>query len=621
MGLPELISRDLLLGDPERLNPKLSPDGTRLAYLAPAGGVMNLWVADLTPEGVVNERPVTRETERGIGVAGAVAGQALWAHNGRHLLYLQDDHGDENWRLYAIDLETDEIVDLLPFDGVAVQVLGTSPDLPDQLVVGVNARDARWHDAYLVDLSDGAVDLLYENPGFVGLTTDTKLQVRAATEMRPDGGIEIHVRETPDDAWRVLLSATMEDAKATQVVSFTRDGQGLVVVSPYEADTARLLRLDLVSGRQEILVEDEQYDVTSALLDHDTREPMAAAVVRAKPELVVLDDRIRGDIERLGQLLEGQLAFVSRDHADRRWIVSDIRSDAPGSYHLYDRDTRELTLLFHSRPGLDGAPLAPSEPFSFAARDGLAIHGYLTYPVGVPREQLPTVFYVHGGPWARDVWMFNFVIQLLANRGYLVVQVNYRGSSGYGKAFLNAGNKEWAGKMHDDLMDARQHLIDHGWADPDRIAITGGSYGGYAALVGATFTPEAFACAAEICGPSNLLTLLRSFPAYWTPMLKFWHDRVGDPDTEEEFLWERSPLSRVDDIARPLLVIQTENDPRVTQGEAEQIVAALQEKGIDHEYVLIPGEGHGFSTVESRTAVYAPIERFLAKHLGGRSED
>jgi dipeptidyl aminopeptidase/acylaminoacyl peptidase len=301
--------------------------------------------------------------------------------------------------------------------------------------------------------------------------------------------------------------------------------------------------------------------------------------------------------------------------------VGFTNDTGPIPYFAYDRRTKEARLLFEHRPSLRRYELAAMEPFSYEARDGLAIHGYLTFPVGEPRARLPTVLVVHGGPWARDEWGFQPETQWLANRGYLCVQVNFRGSTGYGKAFVNAGDREWGAKMHDDLVDAVASVVDRGLADPARVAIYGGSYGGYAALVGAAFTPELFRAAIDVVGPSNLETLIRSIPPYWAPLIAQFHTRVGNPDTESEFLWSRSPLSRVKDIKVPLLIAQGANDPRVKQAESEQIVAALTEAGIDHEYLLFPDEGHGFAKPENRLRFYAAAERFLARHLGGRAED
>jgi dipeptidyl aminopeptidase/acylaminoacyl peptidase len=310
----------------------------------------------------------------------------------------------------------------------------------------------------------------------------------------------------------------------------------------------------------------------------------------------------------------------SADDEDRRWVVSLVIDDGPARTYLFDRGDKSATLLFEDRPELINYELAAMGPFSFQARDGLTIHGYLSFPPGVERDNLPTVLNVHGGPWGRDVWGFDPEVQWLANRGYLCVQVNFRGSTGYGKDFTNAGDREWGAKMHDDLIDAVDWVVGEGYANRDKVCIYGGSYGGYAALVGATFTPAVFSCAIDIVGPSNLKTLLESVPPYWVAALEQFNRRVGNPATEEEFLWSRSPLSRAGDIQVPLLIAQGANDPRVKQAESEQIVAALKEKGIDHTYMLFPDEGHGFAKPENRLKFYAAAEAFLAEHLGGRAE-
>jgi dipeptidyl aminopeptidase/acylaminoacyl peptidase len=369
-----------------------------------------------------------------------------------------------------------------------------------------------------------------------------------------------------------------------------------------------------------VLFEDDRADVVGVVTDPDTREAQLVTVLRERAEPVVLDPSIAPDLERLRALHPGDLGLAGRDHANRTWLAAFTADDGPVAYYAYDRPSGRSRFLFTHRPELEGRTLARMEPFSFTARDGLTVHGYLSFPPGLERTGLPAVLNVHGGPWARDNWGFVPEAQWLANRGYLCIQVNYRGSTGYGKRFVNAGNREWGAKMHDDLLDAVRWVVDRGYADPGRIAIYGGSYGGYAALVGAAFTPDVFRCAVDIVGPSNLKTLIESIPPYWRPMIAQYHIRLGNPATEADFLWSRSPLSRADQIRIPLLIAQGANDPRVPQAESEQIVAALTEKGIPHEYLLFPDEGHGFARPENRLRFYAAAERFLARHLGGRCE-
>jgi dipeptidyl aminopeptidase/acylaminoacyl peptidase len=362
-------------------------------------------------------------------------------------------------------------------------------------------------------------------------------------------------------------------------------------------------------------------DIAGVLLHPDTRDPQIVMFLKDRMEYLVLDPSVADDLKAVRALHPGDPSFSGRDDADENWLIAYNVDAGSVAYYMYDRASRTGRPLFVARPELADFRLAAMEPFSYAARDGLVVHGYLTFPPGVDRASLPAVLNVHGGPQVRDAWGYDPEAQWFANRGYLCVQVNYRGSTGYGKAFVAAGDREWGGKMHDDLIDAVSHIVDRGWADPARVAIYGGSYGGYAALVGAAFTPDVFCCAVDIVGPSNLKTLLETIPPYWAPMIAQLYRRVGNPETDEEFLWSRSPLSRARDIRTPLLIAQGANDPRVKQAESEQIVAALKDAGIDYEYMLFPDEGHGFAKPENRIKFYAAAERFLARYLGGRFEE
>ena len=607
---PDLIPRNVLFGNPERGNPGLSPDGARLAYLAPVDGVLNVWVGSL---GGDDFRPVTEDRERGIRAY-------AWAHDNRHLVHIQDTGGDEDWHLYATDVVGGGTRDLTPFERVQARLVGTDRSLPHTLLVGLNRRSPELHDVYRLDLPSGETTLVAENPGFAGWIADRSLRVRGALQPTPEGGLVTLVRDAGDAPWRPLHEVGLEDAFSTSPVGFTRDGAGLLLVSSRDANTARLLRLPVSGGAAEVLFEDPEYDVVGVLTDSETREPQLVNVLRDRSELIALDPALQADLDRVRALHRGDLALAGRDHANRTWLAAFTADDGPVAYYVYERDAGRSRLLFTHRPELEGRTLARMEPFSFTARDGLTVHGYLSFPPGLGRTSLPTVLNVHGGPWARDTWGFDPIAQWLANRGYLCVQVNFRGSTGYGKRFLNAGDREWGGRMQDDLVDAVGWLVARGHADPARVGIFGGSYGGYAALVGATFTPDLFRCAVDIVGPSSLKTMIESTPPYWKPLIAQFHRRVGNPETEADFLWSRSPLSRVEQIRVPLLIAQGANDPRVKQAESEQIVAALRRNGIPHEYLLFPDEGHGFARPENRLRFYAAVERFLALHLGGRCE-
>ena len=607
--MPALIPREILFGNPEKTAARISPDGRRLAWLAPVEGVLNVWVRTL---GQDDARPVTHDTDRGIRIYS-------WAENNRHLVYAQDKGGDENWRLYSVDLPTGEIRDLTPFENVQARLLAMDMHFPDQLLILLNKDNPRAHDVYSLDLRDGSLVKQVENPGdVVGWVADASLCVRARVASRPDGGGELWVRDTEAAPWRKRIDWSMDDALTSEPVGFSKDGGALYLLDSRDADTARLVEMALSSGERRVLASDPHYDLSDTMIHPDTYRVQAVSVDRARREHILLDDSIRPDFAALAQLDSGDLSIVSRDHADRVWLASFTKDNGPVTYWMYRRDTRRGEFLFANQPQLGQYTLATIEPVEFSSRDGYRLHGYLTCPPGAEKKRLPMVLNVHGGPWSRTTWGYAPEAQWLANRGYACLAVNFRGSVGYGKQLLNAGNKAWGAEMQNDLVDAVQWAVREGIADPRRVAIYGGSYGGYAALVGASFTPDLFACAVDMVGPSDLRTLIRSIPPYWSPMRSLFTRRVGDPETEDEFLKSRSPLFKVNQIRIPVLIAQGANDPRVKQAESEQIVAAMRKKGIDCEYLLFPDEGHGFAKPENRLRFYAAAEQFLAKHLGGR---
>jgi dipeptidyl aminopeptidase/acylaminoacyl peptidase len=612
----ELIPRRVLFGNPEEARPRLSPDGSQLAWIAPHRGVLNVWVAPVSvADGIDRDaaRVVTDDTDRGVRNFG-------WARDGRRLMYVQDDGGDENWHLHDVDLETMRHRDLTPFDGVRAMMVASDQKFPSEFLIGLNRDNPKLHDVYRVDLTTGELTLEVKNPGLVGWVADQQLVVRAAMKPQPDGGRVLLVRDGAQAPWRPLLTIPGDDATGTQPLAFSADGGSLLALSSVGAETSRLVRIDVATGATEVVAGDPKADVSGVRLRRGDREPRFVIFRKDRSEYLVVDPSAADDLTEIRALHPGDPVFVGGDDADSIWLVAFTNDSGPVPYFIYDRASKTGRLLFTSRPELSGYRLAPMEPFSFPSRDGLTIHGYLTFPPGADRSGLPAVLLVHGGPWARDSWGLSQRAQWLANRGYLCVQVNYRGSTGYGKAFVNAADREWGGKMHDDLVDAVAFVTGQGWADPARIAIFGGSYGGYAALVGAAFTPGVFCCAVDMCGPSNLKTLIETVPPYWAPTIARFHRRVGDPEKDAEFLWSRSPLSRVGDIRIPLLIAQGANDPRVKQAESEQIVAALEQAGLEHEYLLFPDEGHGLAKPENQFRFYTAAERFLARHLGGRAE-
>ncbi len=523
--MAELIPRQVLFGNPERISPRISPDGTQLAWIAPSDGVLNVWVAPAGTgqgEGIdwSAARVVTDDTDRGIRMF-------AWAHDGRHLVYLQDTGGDENWRLHDVDLATMQRRDLTPFDNVQTQLIADEKKFPTELLIGLNRDNPQLHDVYRLDLTTGELAKEVENPGFIGWVADSQLTVRAGVAPQPDGSMVLMVRGSAGEDWRPLLTVAVEDVMTSEPIAFSEDGASMLAVSSVGADTGRLVRLDLATGEAAVLAEDPDSDVTGVRLHPDTREPQIVTFLKDRSEYRVLDPDVAADLTAIRALHPGDPSFAGADDADATLLIGFTNDTGAVPYYSYNRETRTGQFLFEHQPELSRYELAPMEPYSFTSRDGLTIHGYATFPPGAGRTGLPMVLNVHGGPWARDAWGFNPEAQWLANRGYLCVQVNFRGSTGYGKAFVNAGDREWGGRMHDDLVDAVAHVTGQGWADPARVAIYGGSYGGYAALVGAAFTPELFRCAIDIVGPSNLKTLIETIPPYWAPMISQFHRSVG----------------------------------------------------------------------------------------------
>jgi dipeptidyl aminopeptidase/acylaminoacyl peptidase len=617
-----IIPRRLLFGNPTRTAPSLSHDGRYVSYLAPVDGVLNVWVAEAgSPD---RAAPVTRDRKRGIR-------NYFWAYDPGTLIYMQDRDGDENWQLFATDSKGERTRPLTPYEGVRGQVQHVSHRHPANLLVGLNKRRPEYHDVYNLDLRTGALDLVVENDSFAGFVTDDDYRVRVADRMLPDGGRELLLR-TGDGHWLPFMQIGHEDALTTGVAGFDGTGTKLYMVDSRGRDTAALFELDLNAGGTgpaRMLADDSRADAGRVVRHPVSRHAQAVSFTYDRKRWQVIDPAIEPDFACLAGAVGGDFDIASRTLDDSRWIVEAAADDAPTRFYLYDRSRREATLWFTSRPDLEGKPLARMHSATLRARDGLNLVAYYSLPpgsdrstAGKPDRPLPTVLLVHGGPWARDHWGFNSYHQWLANRGYAVVSVNFRGSTGFGKRFLNAGNLEWGRKMHDDLVDTVEWAVANGIADRSRTAIMGGSYGGYSALVGLSMTPDLFACGIDLVGPSNLITLLRSIPPYWKPVQQIFRTRAGDPDTPEgvQLLRERSPLTHVGNIRRPLLIGQGKNDPRVKQAESDQIVNAMKERGIPVTYLLYPDEGHGFGRPENSLAYAAVTEAFLGRSLGGKVE-
>lgn len=603
------IPRDLLFSSPEQSNPQISPDGKKIAYCAPLDGVLNIFVKTL---GQNDNIRVTKELKRSVE-------WYRWTPDSGQILYQQDTNGDENYHLFGIKLGTNEIRDYTPFAGVKSHVLAIDKRFPEKILIEINKDTPKLFDVYALDLNSGALNLIAKNPGNVRTwLADRNLNIRAAIASREHGKQSLLVREDINSAWDTVLNFDFEDSIADELycglLGFSHDGEYLFLNTSLGNDTRRLIKISIKTKAMQVLASDNTYDISQVYFNHNTYDPDIVSLEKDRLIYQVLNANLKPQFERMASINSGVLDYFQHDDSGTQWILGFMHDNRSYEYYHVDSKKDQFTHLFYTRPKLNQYALSAMEPISFKARDGLTIHGYLSRPAKTSAEKHPLVLLVHGGPFTRDIWKFNPTVQWLTSRGYACLQVNYRGSSGYGKDFLAAGNGEWANKMHHDLVDAVQWITNKGIADPKRVGIFGGSYGGYAALVGATFTPDVFSCAVDYVGPSNLITLLNSIPAYWP--LAPWEKRIG-PKSDPEFLKSRSPLFKIDQIKIPIFVAHGAHDVRVTLAESEQLVAALKGKGVPHEYLVFNDEGHGFSRPENRMIFYKGVEKFLAKYLGG----
>jgi len=615
-----LIPRGDLFGNPTRAAGKISPDGQWLSWLAPKDGVLNIWMAPAdNPD---QAKAMTDATDRPIR-------QYFWSPDSQSLLYIQDKGGDENFLLYGVNIASGEETTLTPFENTRVDIVGGSESIRDKILVGLNNRDPQFHDVHLLDLNSGELTLVLENNGYAGFMADDTLTVRMALCQNEAGGTD-YFRVVDNSVESDPFSSTaMEDSLTTNPAGYTNDGSILYWLDSRGRNTAALYAEDVATGKRTLIAEDDKADIGGTIRDRESGKVQAYSVNYLKTEWTALDADIGASLDWLGTQLEGEYGISSRTDDDQTWIVWNDPLTAPTATYIYDRRAQTLTPFYVTRPELEGAPLQPMYPVEITSRDGLTLPSYLTLSAGVamdddgnPSASSPMVLLVHGGPWARDDYGFNSIHQMLANRGYAVLSVNFRGSTGFGKDFLNAANKQWGLAMHDDLIDATNWAIAQGITGKDQVAIMGGSYGGYATLAGLAFTPETFACGVDIVGPSNLETLLDTIPPYWAPLVKIFHERMGNPDSEEglALLKAASPLYKADQITKPLLIAQGANDPRVKQAESDQIVGAMKDAGIPVTYVLYPDEGHGFAKPTNNIAFFAIAENFLAECLGARAE-
>ena len=607
--------RALLFEDAERDRVSISPDGAHLAWLAPSGGVKNLWVA---PTATPTDAHVVTKAPRSIQ-------QYEWATTGTHLLYQLDTTGEENFHILAVDVATGAERDLSPAPEGHNILLGLSGGLPTKVLIAANDRDPEHDDAFLVDVVSGEKTRTFQNDRYFQLAVDAALTVRIGQTYLPDGGVAYEDAATQ----RAIFTANPEDAGTTSVVAFDEAGKTVYLFDSRGRDTAALVGVDLATGALTVLAEDPRADAEFLLRHPRTGAPQALTFDFDRRERRVLAPDLVPDFTALTAALGDEYFVTSRTLDDTVWTVATVPNDAAARFVLWDRKAQRVTPLFSSRPKLDGHTLARTKAFVIPARDGLPLVSYLTLPRGADRDgdglpdaPLPTVLLIHGGPWARADGQYEAEVQLLASRGYAVLKPNYRGSTGFGKKFLNAGNHQFGDKMQDDLLDATAWVIARGVAPRDKICIAGESYGGYAALLGLAATPTTFACGVDLSGDSNLVTSIEAIPPYWKPILALIRLRVGDAASPagRAKLLTQSPISKVDQIVRPLLVGHGANDPRVKQAESDRVVAALTKRKVPVTYAVFTDEGHQFLRPDNSLAMWTLIEAFLAAHLGGAVE-
>ena len=613
-----LIPRRLLFGNPDKQSVQISPNGTLISYLAPVDGILKVWVGKTTDP--ASAQPVTHNTNP--------IHKYKWAYTNNHILYQQDQDGDENWRIISHNLTTNQTKILTPPANVKAYIEGGSPKFPNEILVGLNDRDPKLHDIHRLNIDTGETTLVLKNDGFIEIYPDDDYNIRYVARMTPSGGIEI-VMPTNDGNWKPVIKIPMQDSLTTSLKGFDKTGQIIYLQDSRHRNTAALFALDIKTDQQTLLAENPLADVSDLMLHPTEKNIQAVAFTYERKHWQILDQTIAKDFSYLKTVADGEIKIVSRTLDDQHWIVVYEMDNGPVRYYHYHRQAQKARFLFTNRQELENRSLAKMHSTVIQSRDGLNLVSYYTLPNSSvrngktrPEQPLPMVLHVHGGPWDRYFWGYHPLHQWLANRGYAVMSVNFRGSTGFGKAFINAANRQWGAAMHNDLIDAVDWAVREGIAEPTQVAIIGASYGGYATLIGLTLTPLKFACGIDIVGPSNLVTLLETLPPYWETQISLFITRVGDHTTEKgrAFLTERSPLTYVDQIQKPLLIGQGANDPRVKQSESEQIIQAMQQKNIPVTYMLYPDEGHGFEKPENTLSSLAVIEAFLANCLGGRCQ-
>jgi len=623
--LPPLLDRELFFDDAEIDGARLSPDGRSIMFRQRFNGVMNIWVKSI-------EEPF--EKARPMSAHGRPVQRFFWSRDSGLILYVQDQDGDENYNLYAVNPESEpdpqtgvpEPRVFTDYEGVQTRILSVPRKNHEQIIIGINDRDPALHDAYRVNLNTGERDLVFKNThDIIGWTFDDYGNLRFVSRQTQDGGSEILMVKN-DEIVQVYRTPFEESAT---IARFHKDNERVYMVTNKgdDVDLSRLVIFDPETGQKELVEKDPEGEVDfgGAIFSEVSDELLSTFYVGDRVRIYFHNSRFENDYKKIrGQIPDGDIHFRSRSDDENIWLIVASQDIDPGSVYVYDRNAEDVSLLYRSRPDLPSEHLAPMKPVRYSSKDGLCIPAYLTLPKGPDPQNLSVIVLPHGGPWVRDTWGYDPQVQFLANRGYAVLQPNFRGSSGFGKSFLNAGNKQWGtGYMQHDITAGVSYLIEKGVAAPERVGIYGASYGGFAALAGLAFTPDLYAAGISKVGPSNIITLIESLPPYWRPAIRSFHLRVGNPDDPEDRarLKKQSPLFSAEQIRAPLLVVQGANDPRVIQRESDQIVDALRQKGRQVHYLVAPDEGHGFTARENRLAFIVKMERFFAQYLGGRFQE
>jgi dipeptidyl aminopeptidase/acylaminoacyl peptidase len=586
---------------------EISPNGKQIAFLAPDHNRLNIWVCE-TGAPIDSAKLVTHDSERGIS-------DFRWTRDSRWLLYNQDFAGDENFHIFRVDPSAPNkpAVDLTPFKGAQAKIVNLPNDAPNSALILWNNRDPHSLDLGVLDITNGAYMMVAKNaPHKEAYLFDSHGEIAAYSKRTLNGKVDIMVRDS-ESGDRTVTTYETEDH--VTLWGFNANRSALFLSISRGSNTKRLTALDVKTGEETVIDEDPEYDLSEVLMTRRTHQLVGVAYEKEHFEIKPLTPEFKHDLEILSKALAGPVHLGSMTDDEQRWIVYTTSPTDPGSIYLYDRSLGKVSLLGRPCPWLKREALAEMKPIAFNSRDGWKLHGYLSLPRGVEPHGLPTIVMVHGGPNARDTWGFHPTVQFLANRGYAVLQINFRGSTGYGDKFSRAGDREWGGKMLDDVIDGARWVVKQGVADPKRMAVFGGSFGGYAALSALAFHPKVFACGVDLSGPSNLITFLQNQPPYWADARASFTRRVGDPEKDADFLRSRSPLFSAKNIEAPVFIAQGENDPRVKRSESDQMVEALRKNGKSVEYLLMADEGHDFATPENNLELFQRIEAFLEKYL------